>query len=268
MIPIYSLLTLALLCMTVLQFFAAACQSSLLLYAAFLLLSALVPLLILAPERRKYRLKRKTPCARPAAEFFKVLPFFLFMTMLIAIPASYLTGGNVIEPTRENLPFLLIGSVFLAALTEEAVFRFGALPLLAAQNRASGLLFSALLFAFAHMSLGSMLYAFPAGLILGAVTLRFGSPLPAFLLHLLNNLLSVCLLYAPHGDFLYIALLLLFFVCSLPFMYSLYKEKTLVCTVKSLRASESRAAVKAALYSPLCALFLLYLTVALLSLFS
>ena len=51
----------------------------------------------------------------------------------------------------------------------------------------------AILFALVHMNLIQIIYTFPVGIMLGYITMRYRSLVPAILLHILNNSISVLL---------------------------------------------------------------------------
>lgn len=93
---------------------------------------------------------------------------------------------------------LALAFVVVAPLVEEALFRGVILPGLAEDQLANvpkAIVGSALLFAVMHVRADAVVYAFAAGLVLGAVRVWTGSLLPCVALHAANN--AVPLLFPP-----------------------------------------------------------------------
>ncbi len=81
-------------------------------------------------------------------------------------------------------------TLVVAPLTEELLFRGVLLPsLLRAHGRVAGLVVSALLFALVHGRPTAMVYAFAAGLVLGALRIGTGSVLLCIAMHAATNAL-------------------------------------------------------------------------------
>lgn len=80
----------------------------------------------------------------------------------------------------------------LPAASEELLFRFVPLSLVAPHSKSHAVWLSALFFAVLHLNLFQIPYAFAAGLLFAAFDLACGSILPSVILHFVNNLLSVC----------------------------------------------------------------------------
>lgn len=88
----------------------------------------------------------------------------------------------------------VLAIVLVAPLAEEGLFRGFALPGLQQRHGARfAILWSALLFGASHVDPVTMAYATTAGLLFGIVTVRVGSVLPAFGMHLGVNALPVLL---------------------------------------------------------------------------
>lgn len=115
--------------------------------------------------------------------------------------------------------------ILFPALSEEFLFRYLPLSVLASYGKKNAVVFSALCFALTHCDFFQMPYAFAAGVLFAAIDLATGSILPSFLFHLCNNALSVLLLlYGDVGNFS-----LIFFsslvLLSLPSLFFLFCKK-------------------------------------------
>ena len=114
---------------------------------------------------------------------FLASALFSFLFSLVGIESSASLSGS--------LPYLIFVHALLPAFLEELLFRYIPLSLLSHHSKRSAILFSAILFAFAHCNLIQIPYAFIAGLAFASVDIATGSILPSFILHFLNNLVSV-----------------------------------------------------------------------------
>ena len=104
------------------------------------------------------------------------------------------TGKTNEVDVGDNLFFALISHALLPAFLEEMLFRYLPLRLLANHSKRATVLASAFFFALIHHNLFSIPYAFLAGVIFMAVDLAVGSVIPSFIIHFVNNALSVGLL--------------------------------------------------------------------------
>ena len=118
--------------------------------------------------------------------------------MLVSVITSLLVklvGGkeNNVDVGNELIP-ALISHALVPALFEEVLFRY--LPMRMLKNHSGKLviLVSSVFFALIHHSLYSIPYAFVAGVVFMAIDLACDSVIPSFLLHFINNAISVGML--------------------------------------------------------------------------
>ena len=78
----------------------------------------------------------------------------------------------------------------------------------------------------------------------------------------------MALAYAPQANRLYLLLLLVFFLSSLPCLYLLYRKKVFPRLLRAIKKSECRIALREAFSSPLLLPLGLWLSLALLFLLS
>ncbi len=138
-----------------------------------------------------------------------VYPLALFGGMTVAVfgnwasglIVNFLTGLGVpypdlpqtVEPTGMSLLLNLIGTALLPALLEELLFRGMMLGALRPQGDKAAVIVSAIFFGLIHGNVLQVPFATILGLILGWLTVRTGSIVPAVLLHFVNNATSVLL---------------------------------------------------------------------------
>lgn len=115
----------------------------------------------------------------------------------------------------EPLLLCVVLHAVLPSMLEELLFRYIPLKLLSQHGCGYALILSSVMFAFAHASVFQILHPLVAGIIFGFITLSTKSILPAIILHLLNNTLSLILM-KTNGAFRYsiIAVLLIIGIIS------------------------------------------------------
>ncbi len=101
----------------------------------------------------------------------------------------------LLEQTPISLILNLITVALLPALLEEFLYRVCILGTLRRYGDGFAIVISAVLFAFIHGGLGQSVFALLVGLVLGYLTVVTNSVFPAFLVHFLNNALSVFMQY-------------------------------------------------------------------------
>ncbi|WP_269604922.1 CPBP family intramembrane glutamic endopeptidase [Prochlorococcus marinus] len=123
-----------------------------------------------------------------------VMPLVLLVGWLMNEIIGDQGGSNplleLVLGSDEFIPllFLLITTVVLAPVFEELVFRGILLPVLVSKvGKISGVLFSALIFALAHLSIGELPPLFVLGIGLGLMRLSSGRLFPCALMHSLWN---------------------------------------------------------------------------------
>lgn len=125
-----------------------------------------------------------------------------FWSMILSLFGYSSSSGS----TTSNLPvwlaFLLsiVSTCLLPGWGEEVAHRGMSLSVSRKNGLGRAILFSALLFALAHLNIAQAGYAFVVGLILGSVTLITRSIFPAMIMHATSNFCSVYLSFAePNG---------------------------------------------------------------------
>lgn len=185
------------------------------------------------------------------------------ITALLAFLTTLLMGAfgfsqSVIEPMPIYLALLV--HAFVPALLEEILFRFFPIKLMAAHSERLAILLSAAAFSLCHTDLFKIPYAFFAGLVFGYITLHSGSIIPTFIIHFINNALSVTvMLYPEISLWIYIALGVLALVSAVLIFFT---RKNYRDIARILKKGEDEAFTLSAL-----ALVMLSLFVAITSLF-
>ncbi len=124
-------------------------------------------------------------------------------TVVLVIGISYLTSllikavTGVEQTISTDEPFFLalLLSALLPAVLEEMLFRYLPMKLLLPLSPRVCVLFSAVVFAVAHRSLFSLVYAFAAGVLFMVMDVAAKSVWPSVILHFINNALSLSLAY-------------------------------------------------------------------------
>ena len=170
-------------------------------YTCFYLLTFLVPIACFGPVMRKsgreYRPVRVA--VRPS---WLILPILFGGVALIwaqshinAMAIGVFPYAHIGTPMSGYAIVLeLLVTAMLPAFCEELLFRGVVMENLLPYGRQHAILISSFLFAVAHQSVGQMLYAFAAGILLGLLYERTGSIWNCVLLHLVNNFASVIIL--------------------------------------------------------------------------
>lgn len=166
------------------------------------ILSLLIPLLLFL--RRTGGRYRERLALRPAAprDFLMGLLAVLVLQpflMLVATVTERLSGnpmdGLIEKLLQEPYWISAVGLALLPALIEELVFRGYLLDSCRRLPLWEAALLNGLVFGLFHMNLYQFSYALILGIVFAIVTRRSGSVLPAMGMHLVNNLISVGLLY-------------------------------------------------------------------------
>ena len=158
---------------------------------AFLLASA-------DAERGKVGARDFTRRLSLSSEGIKITLFAAAPTILLILAVSYLSalllgslGASDIPVPNEPLIPMLVNRALLPSLSEELLFRFVPLVIIAPYSPRLALVLSSVVFAFAHCSFFQIPFALLAGVIFMALDLAYESILPSFILHFLNNAASV-----------------------------------------------------------------------------
>ena len=123
-----------------------------------------------------------------------IVPFVLLVSLIMNNLIDNQNGSNplleIVLNNNNYLSFilLLLTTTLLARLFEEIIFRGILLPTLSKDfGTISGIIFSAFIFALAHLSLGEMPPLFVLGVGLGVTRIASGSLLSSVIMHSLWN---------------------------------------------------------------------------------
>ena len=134
------------------------------------------------------------PCIAPA------VALVLGLSALTALVITSVTGRVDEVSVGDSFTVALFLHVLLPAIFEEALFRYLSLRLFGERAPRLALMLSATYFALAHSSLFRIPYAFAAGIILTGLDLLCGSVLPSVILHFINNLCSLLLVFFSESE--------------------------------------------------------------------
>ena len=242
-------------------------------------LAALLPVLLGYAVSRRLKTEREETAGLAEAEDTLLLPKrgallsplpllapIIAIIFLISYLTSLLFGLFGIEgATVENAPLaeMLLLHALLPALLEESVFRYLPMKLIAPYSRRWCAVLSALYFALVHMSVLQLPYALCAGFIFILVDLAYDSVWPSFILHLLNNAVSVLWIkYSASSGFAvwFIAVMVAAALLSLVGVYLKRKEY-----LSGLRAALEKGENLTEYYAPMlficfCALMIVFNT--------
>ena len=156
----------------------------------------------------------------------KILAVATAPTVALVWVLSYLTslliylttGATDAVDVGSSFPLAVLSFALVPALLEELLFRYLPMKLIAPHSRRRAVWLSAVFFAMAHMSPFQLVYAFAAGVIFMALDLAAESVLPSVILHFVNNLVSLILIFYPDErvKIAVIVSLCLLFVLSVP----------------------------------------------------
>jgi membrane protease YdiL (CAAX protease family) len=124
--------------------------------------------------------------------------FVIVSTLYMSIPglSSLLPAAAVILPRASALPWLnLLNVVVLAPIAEELCYRGVTLNRLTWLPKWAAVLICAVLFALVHRELHSIIHAFPFGVLLGALYMKFRSIIAVTAGHITFNLFGNILNY-------------------------------------------------------------------------
>ena len=119
---------------------------------------------------------------------------------------------------------------------EEAAFRY--LPfMLFGENKRECIIVSTLSFAFIHCSLFQIPYALAAGFIFMLVNLMTDSPIPSFVIHLVNNTVSVISIFYKTDLPIIITLGILTLICA---VFIFKERKSYIERIKAIFVAKSK----------------------------
>lgn len=181
-------------------------------------------------------------------QFTAYVLFGLGIAYLGNFLSSYLSGilesigiTNAANPqvsynTVTDIIVTLVATAIVPAFSEEFLFRGVLLGKLRKYGNGFAIFVSALFFGLFHGNIGQIPFAFVGGLVMGFMTVKTNSMLPAMATHFLNNLLSVFMdllntqTYMTQGQILvtfYALSAVIFLLSILAVLYLIFKDKSL-----------------------------------------
>jgi membrane protease YdiL (CAAX protease family) len=171
---------------------------------------------------------------RISPEGAKLFAPLVFPTVFCVMSLSALTSFLLLTLTGKTNPVDLGDSYLLAvinhalipAIFEEILFRYLPMRLIAPHSPRYAIIFSAIFFALVHQNLFSIPYAIFAGVLFMAINLATDSIIPSIVIHFINNLVSVSLLFISQeiGKYLFCLAVLILALISLIFIIKRRKE--------------------------------------------
>ena len=122
---------------------------------------------------------------------FAVLSVSLITNLIIPATIGITNSANL----GDSLVFALVYHAIFPAVMEEMLFRYLPLKLLSGYSRRGAVLLSAVFFAMVHRNVFSIPYAFVGGVIFMTLDIVTDSVLPSIIIHFINNLLSVLMIF-------------------------------------------------------------------------
>lgn len=167
-----------------------------------------IPIILLSKFGCKMKISCKMP-HRPVLSFFACLGIMcLSDRVCTAISNAFLEFGiqlsadvtlyDVYMPADIIVSFITL--VILPPLAEEVIFRGLVQNKLLVYGRWQAIVFSSLLFAFFHMNILQIPYAFVCGMLFGYFTAQTGSVFFSAVLHFVNNLSAFVIMYTGASE--------------------------------------------------------------------
>lgn len=163
----------------------------------------------------------------------------IFAVLLISVATSTLMnllGQNNTTSFNEPFGYAVLIHALIPAVLEELLFRFIPIKLIGKGEEKTAIILSSLMFAFAHVSLFQIPYAFVAGIIFASVYIATGSILPTVFMHFLNNLVSLMTIYGIGSSWL-IPLCLVLLIISV--LIIIIRRKVYLNALKTLTDSNN-----------------------------
>ena len=119
----------------------------------------------------------------------------MLVSYLTSLVIFFTTGTTATADLGDSYILALLSHAVVPAVFEELLFRYLPLRLLSSHSRRATVLVSAFFFSLVHHDLFSIPYAFIAGVMFMVVDLATESVIPSMIIHLINNALSVTLIF-------------------------------------------------------------------------
>ena len=149
------------------------------------------------------------------------------ISMLTSFVIKSVTGAANGVDIGDSLVFALFYHAFLPAIFEEMLFRYLPMRLLSGYSKKYCVLLSAMFFSLIHHNFFSIPYAFVAGVVFMTLNLMCDSIIPGTVIHFLNNVISILLIFYGTGSIfapICIGLVVLLGVISIAFVFPKRKE--------------------------------------------
>ncbi len=182
---------------------------------------------------------------------------FLFSLFRLYFSGSSPASSSLSFSSPLDAALTITAAAIVPAVFEELLFRGTIIPVLGICGKRFSIVVSALLFAMIHNGIYNIAFAFIAGVLMGIVRTITGKLLPCIIVHMINNLLAVAVLYTGQvfsddmgNQIFYITGIsgLILAAASLPFILLLRKGKS--------RPSD-RSALSCLFSSPMFYIFIL-----------
>ena len=125
---------------------------------------------------------------------FPTVALVLLIAALTSLLLSLMTDGSPSFVPNEALWKMILVHALAPAVLEEMLFRYIPLKVLYRYSPRATVLLSSLFFAFIHLDIYKMPYAFVAGILLILADVMTESVLPSLVIHFVNNLSSILLM--------------------------------------------------------------------------
>ncbi len=125
-----------------------------------------------------------------------------WLNALYSVPETKTAFSNLMPQNAYQFIAFEIGSVIIAPVCEELIYRHFLVKPLRKYGDAAAVITSALMFAMAHFNFDQFLYAFMFGAFLALIAVRSGSVVPCIICHVINNVFVGVRTYLPQtlGD--------------------------------------------------------------------
>jgi membrane protease YdiL (CAAX protease family) len=192
-------------------------------------------------EKENYLLLRRDHLKFVIPIVFPTVAMVVVLSIVTSALVNFISGVENNVDVGDSLIPALVAHALIPAVFEELLFRY--IPIRMLKNHSGGLiiLVSSAFFALIHHSLFSIPYAFAAGLIFMTVDLVCESVIPSFILHFINNAISVGLLvYRDNQYFLPLICGGLVILSLISLVYIVLKRKYFIEKIAPLFGSSEK----------------------------
>ena len=119
----------------------------------------------------------------------------MLVSYLTSLAIFFTTGAVATADLGDSYALAILSHAVVPAIFEELLFRYLPMRVLSSHSRRATVLISAFFFSLVHHDLFVIPYAFIAGVMFMTVDLAAESVIPSMIIHLINNALSVTLIF-------------------------------------------------------------------------